>query len=113
MTRTRITSRPQSLKLVTGGVIRPKETHRLPAPVTVSDGDPSRPWMGKRLDPQAYAWDADTVKHIGVSMAHTESITGRTERRQGSGLGNILAAIFLGTCALYFAAQAVRWTIGF
>ena len=110
MTRTRITSRPQSLKLVTGGVIRPKETHRLPAPETVSDGDPSRPWMGKRLLVEATPWTDTGADAVAIAMRGADygySLDHPPVRRS-SGLVRLLLAIFFVTAFMFFAAQFVR-----
>ena len=101
--------RNPSIRIVKGGKIIPRETHRLPAPQTLSDGDEAQPWKGKRLDPQATQWPPSAILRVGTAMKaadHGYSVS-QPERRS-SGLGNLLATIFLGSAALYFIAQAIR-----
>lgn len=102
--------RNPNIKIVRGGKIIPRETHRLPAPPTVSDGDPDRPWMGKRLDADVVIWSRTGADAVGIAMRGADFgySLDHPPTRKSSGFWRLVMAIFLASAALYFAAQAIR-----
>ena len=94
-----ISHRKQSLRIVAGGVSKP--------PV-----DPDKPWIGQPREvhtlppPEFQPWSDTAIRAVGSSIANAEM--GHREPRKSSGLANLLITIFLGSAALYFAAQFIR-----
>lgn len=104
-----MTARRGSIRIVSARKQTPREVHRMPPPVTISAGDPERPWLGKRLAPDINMWGESDVRRIGLWIAEADE--GSSDQR-GSGFPSLITVMLITPIMLYALGLLAKWLLG-